>query len=806
MPTYTPLTGDDRDAEEEIRFAAVLNGGVSLAIWMGGVCHELDRLTRRDGVYGDILRALRSRARVDVIGGTSAGGINGAFLAVAQSHPDTPLARLRDVWAAEGSMATLLHKPWVSEPASLLQGDAVFWPALRRAFADLLPQPGMTLRPYDPADRPIELVITTTLLHPTSRAVADSLGAPVQQPRRRGRFVFRRGPTVGDHFAPDDSAGVALLADQLALASRATASFPVAFEPFFVPAAAPTAGTRPDSGTEQRPTMAGIADFDRDRWVIDGGVLMNTPLQPVLDAIVAAPATVQTRRVLLLVVPDPYVAPQAAAQSDQPGRRPEIPEVLGGIVSAWQGATFEFELNRLEEHNRDAVMRRQARTDLLESLEPDQLAQQAAALWPGYRAIRLRRAALAVAEPLCRQAGQAVERVTADVTAAMAAVPVVPFVPDGLESRPDGRPAGDWRWGIATLERLAVSVLDLLRTTMWLLPPGSPAKAELSRLREEYYAIVDVVRGYRRSDNAFWQDWAAGRSGADPVTTEELTTALTAWSAQVLPATSAGTVADDLLRIANEAAGHIPDDTEESLDVLAGHRALLLRQLFRHDDPARRRWAAAALEVCYVCLVDQTQGQLVSDQAIELVSVSAGTALHLDGVDQPAPQARVAGLHLGHFAAFLKQAWRINDWIWGRIEGADRLVTTLLDPQRLRRLVLLDGGGEPAVERLLTALLPGADLAEPRWAPLRQALLGHHTDLEVRRALQPVITTLVTRIANAVVAEEQPALRAAAEADRAAHDDTRSRAGRWLDHHPAGRPRPSPTPTETSWPTRPRVT
>jgi hypothetical protein len=240
--------------------------------------------------------------------------------------------------------------------------------------------------------------------------------------------------------------------------------------------------------------------------------------------------------------------------------------------------------------------------------------------------------------------------------------------------------------------------------------------------------------------------------------------------------------------------------------VLAGHRALLLRQLFRHDDPARRRWAAAALEVCYVCLVDQTQGQLVSDQAIELVSVSAGTALHLDGVDQPAPQARVAGLHLGHFAAFLKQAWRINDWIWGRIEGADRLVTTLLDPQRLRRLVLLDGGGEPAVERLLTALLPGADLAEPRWAPLRQALLGHHTDLEVRRALQPVITTLVTRIANAVVAEEQPALRAAAEADRAAHDDTRSRAGRWLDHHPAGRPRPSPTPTETSWPTRPRVT
>jgi hypothetical protein len=157
----------------------------------------------------------------------------------------------------------------------------------------------------------------------------------------------------------------------------------------------------------------------------------------------------------------------------------------------------------------------------------------------------------------------------------------------------------------------------------------------------------------------------------------------------------------------------------------------------------------------------------------------------------------VAGLYLGHFAAFLKQAWRINDWIWGRIEGADRLVTTLLDPQRLRRLVLLDGGGDAAVERLLSALLPGADLADPRWAPLREALLAQRTDLEVRRALDPVVTTLVTRIANAVIAEEQPALRAAAEADRAAHDDTRSRAGRWLDNHSGRRP-PSPSPRETS--------
>src|SRR5690606_24059430 len=31
---------------EEVRFAVVLNGGVSLAVWMGGVVLELDRLTK----------------------------------------------------------------------------------------------------------------------------------------------------------------------------------------------------------------------------------------------------------------------------------------------------------------------------------------------------------------------------------------------------------------------------------------------------------------------------------------------------------------------------------------------------------------------------------------------------------------------------------------------------------------------------------------------------------------------------------------------------------------------------------------
>lgn len=36
----------ETDLDTELRVALVLNGGVSLAVWMSGVVHEIDRLRR----------------------------------------------------------------------------------------------------------------------------------------------------------------------------------------------------------------------------------------------------------------------------------------------------------------------------------------------------------------------------------------------------------------------------------------------------------------------------------------------------------------------------------------------------------------------------------------------------------------------------------------------------------------------------------------------------------------------------------------------------------------------------------------
>ncbi|KGD19991.1 hypothetical protein DR60_4442 [Burkholderia pseudomallei] len=74
---------------------------------------------------------------------------------------------------------------------------------------------------------------------------------------------------------------------------------------------------------------------------------------------------------------------------------------------------------------------------------------------------------------------------------------------------------------------------------------------------------------------------------------------------------------------------------------------------------------------------------LKEDTLIELVQLSGNSASPIGGPD--AARSKLRGLQLAHFAAFYKQSWRANDWIYGRLDGADRLIKVLLNPERLHR-------------------------------------------------------------------------------------------------------------------------
>jgi hypothetical protein len=53
------VAGHSTLEERELRMALVMTGGVSLAVWMGGVSAEIYRAVKQDGPYEDLSRSPR---------------------------------------------------------------------------------------------------------------------------------------------------------------------------------------------------------------------------------------------------------------------------------------------------------------------------------------------------------------------------------------------------------------------------------------------------------------------------------------------------------------------------------------------------------------------------------------------------------------------------------------------------------------------------------------------------------------------------------------------------------------------------
>ena len=134
---------------QELRLALVCYGGVSLAIWMHGVTKELHKLVlaseaysadpdknpfaerSTERVYWELLKAreaeekLRTRVVIDIVAGTSAGGINGIVLAkaLARGLPQEPVTR---VWLEAGDLSKLMRSGWMRK-VPFVGGKAAAW-------------------------------------------------------------------------------------------------------------------------------------------------------------------------------------------------------------------------------------------------------------------------------------------------------------------------------------------------------------------------------------------------------------------------------------------------------------------------------------------------------------------------------------------------------------------------------------------------------------------------------------------------------------------------------------------------------
>ena len=730
-------------AVQEVRFAVTMVGGVSLAIWMGGVAREISHVVQAsrtsNGVpgssgngaaptpasngadaalesdqaeairecYGELLDLLRITVSVDVLTGTSAGGINAACLGAAEGYQST-LGDLRDVWLETGSFSKLLRDPDEAQPVSVLQGDKVMLSQLNQALTQIAagsrgaPNPDITV------------ILTSTMVDGETTRFTDALGSRVRDTEHRLLFRFD-----GEYWKQGRSQA------PLALAARSTASFPAAFELSRMPVVDPI------QEDELHPDSSRYSNAVSSHWLTDGGVLLNKPLAPALRAIFERSASDDVRRLMLYVAPtgEADVEPLAVDKA----RPPLLGTALNRVVGAITSQTISAELEDLDRHNEAVVRTRGTRVSLARMGTKLAGALVDEGIMTDYRRRRVQSDATALVREAMRWLSQnqsdqsAIWAAGTDdllidcaVAKLMADLPVNPPSP-----APDDAELGSYR---TTALEAAVGIGLQLIALGFRLEPGNDQAAILNRARAGLHdsrsqasrtlSVAKWIGDQFRTATPSLDDLATGKDLAEWIG------ALAQGWAKAGPETSR--LVDEWRKLAKALQDAAPTLRELNRDLPQTVRLPAdLAQAWNDDRRSissltdyllpnggnangngnGNRNVSGDGDIRVVCgrllaLHVAERGLLAEppsvDQRVDLVQVSADTRSLLDP-GRNAASKKLTGIQVHNFGAFYKQSWRANDWMWGRVDGAGWMVHTLLDPRRLRLLrdMTPDADGTP---------------------------------------------------------------------------------------------------------------
>jgi predicted acylesterase/phospholipase RssA len=645
---------------EEVRVAMALNGGVSLAVWMGGCAAELDcarraHLAPEPGrrAYHALCRAFRRELVVDLMSGSSAGGINGALLGAAISHrrrlnPDF----LREQWLELGEFESLLYKTSEAAPGALMQGRR-FHDSLRGAFEAIIEGDERNALPPGQealAELDVQLDVTTTDVIGERRAFMDQWERELVAREYRARFGFRQ---------PED-----YNADALAVAARSSASFPFAFEPW-----------RVDDGA--------LAKLRGSRWVVDGGLLDNAPIGAALELIPGRPAARQVRRYVCYMNAEPPEEEEPVFSE----ARPKLQTIGGYVVGLPRKAPFVDQLEAVERATRQSVLSSSGPASDLLTLDLAVLEGTALQLLPTYTDHRR----LLSLEELFGEPAKARAAYKKDVE--------LPWIPVGLAPR-----RGDvWQWGIRPAERVMYLLLDAIRDA------ATGARAEervrLFAAKAAVYARLDDLRSVEpaRSDEDVDRvlERAIGRAGTfDPLPELRRAAAAVHDVRELLaPAVVEALFGDEVGAELSDAAFALFLRRALAIEVVR-------RALAPDDDPA-----GSGQELRFAQITPYAPGAVFADAQKGKRGWST-------------PAEKLTGLGLGHFAGFYRGSWRVNDYMWGRLDAAARINDLMVAPGRATQIV--DDGERHPGAVLAEELLQCEPRAEQRW--LIEEVIGEHGD------------------------------------------------------------------------------
>lgn len=775
--THSSAQPDDTGSlRQELRLAVIMTGGVSLAIWMGGVARELNLLLNQGEPASPQSQLIRRQYRallamaaldvsLDVLSGTSAGGINSAILGLANVN-NADIGQLRKLWLEQGSFGRLLRDPNAATTPSLLKGDEQLLSGLRDGLQSIIAEgdAGQGSGAPDHGDRPpTDVFITTTLLDGQPSRFVDEYHTLVCDVDHHGLFHFDTERLTGKPAA-----------DRLALAARCSASFPVAFEPAHL-----TIG--PDSDANH-PDMNNLSNVTRSSYVADGGLLANRPIAAAVRAVFDRPAGSDVRRVLLYIVPTAKGAPAPASQV-LPGLGSAVLKDLAAMTS--QAITAD--LAGIRAHNESVQIRLDTYRQLAgmgQRVKDDLISDE---MYGQYRS----RASDSLASTLFDEALRQIDPVT---------IPLDDEPEPSTGEMPGAhQPIGD---------RTARMRADLAAAIADMLPNAAPAPGDyqaLGKLGRRGYDAAKVItlalisRAYQAHPSLTQrQSLAAVRQAVHdalpppPPTAMDIIDIVSTVASRDVTGAALGRqmvdewasrqqtseqLAEGWRRLAAEVAAALPLFRSLLGTPQPGKPGPGLDPVLAYigNVPDVIASRMAQLHIAETALLPRTGA---ADQRLELIQVSADTATLLDG--RKDASKKLTGFQLHHFGAFYKYAWRANDWMWGRLDGAGWLVHLLLDPERLRTLLHLDGdpvGYRKRLTRTLSAVASGDARSAPPGAEAGTqvpAEVQHELD-DLLRPDGPPMTSLpetakwvAAGIQRIILEEELPCVAEQIEADAAA--------------------------------------
>ena len=389
----------------EVRYAVVMYGGVSLCIYINGVAQELlemakatapegggvaiakeelsasARFYRRLGQYldSDSMDAallfedsesaqIRTRFVVDVLSGTSAGGLNSIFLAKALVNNEK-MDGLKQLWMNEGDIERLLNDrksslpelPAKRQPDSLLNSQRMYAKLLEALHVMDFPKDEKFDRPNakEPAPSPQVSLVEELDLYITA---TDLTGLPIylkldntvaNELRHKNVFNFRYGADANDftwEFNP-----------LLAFAGRCTSSIPPAFEPMRLEDTSPVLRARrpyramAENGSPKwKPVYSEYLKTDetgdfRKRDFGDGGFLDNKPFTYATRALMRRQSHHPVRRKLIYIEPSPE---RLALDPASPRPKPDaIAHSLAALVELPRYETIREDIDLVLDRN-----------------------------------------------------------------------------------------------------------------------------------------------------------------------------------------------------------------------------------------------------------------------------------------------------------------------------------------------------------------------------------------------------------------------------------------------------------------------